>query len=1021
MRSKYLIAIIFLLILSLSIPRSAQSQGNREGDRREFEIQFFKGKSPASVYRNMSVLQSFNLRMKIKIIIEQLLLGPSPEEIELGYTSLIPRNTQLLDLQIKQEEIHFYLSNQFVSGSMEDFFLDDKIRQFINSLLPFEQIRGFYFWVEDGQGGFKPLDYFIDQSKIKDIREQIDRYHRLHGIKPFYFVPPSKKNFFPFGASLWGKTVFLSAGHGWIFSQGAWRTQRSRIKWKNCGFCRGILEDFSNAEIINFHLFPMLRRAGAQVYTARETDHSTFEQIVDDNDAGYSEAGNNFADGTSTQLGYKGDYRVLNAMKKDAAVFRPTFKKSGFYNVSLRFVAGSNRTSAAKVSVRHGYGTTVFLVDQRQNGGRFLYLGTFYFDPDQKGEVEIGPGQEEDKYLIADAVRFGGGIDQTVIDGKTSNKARWQMSALYHIPYINRHINSYSSDVSARPLYANFLGADAYVSLHSNAAGSAVKNISGTITFRHNCLLPSSQSTSPSSCDHPKGSYDLQEKVHTAIIDNLRQNWDENWKNRGQIMANFGELRNLKNIPGILIESAFHDCTENPTGTNPPAMPDNQALHHPKFRQQLARGIYQGLVEYFNPGAKLTLSPPTNLRLYNQASSGKLVLEFESVKGAKGYRVYIGHNSLAYDHGTLIHKNHFELSGLKKGETVYLRVSTLNEGGESFPSETIGARFGGPGKEAPILLVNGFDRQDAYVQVADNTFDYSFRIGRAIVAIPGQQYFFDSCSNEAVENGFIDLNNYRAVVYSLGEESSLDETFSHKEQEKVEKYLDQGGALLVSGSEIAYELSHKGDSKDLQFLHNYLKTSYLEDDADLYQTVPIKGKLFDSLKTIEFDDGTQGSYNVDYPDIISSFGGSETILEYSDDKKHGAAISYDGPFKLVFLAFPLETIFPEQTRIDILELIFEFFNTGLGGNSIDGGPDSGEEMDSEEAENADGGVLIEGYDGSMIIDQADGGTTDNSAEEEFPETDTPFTAKKAPLFEAIPKGLKSVFEPNAGCQCSSVP
>jgi len=69
-----------------------------------------------------------------------------------------------------------------------------------------------------------------------------------------------------------------------------------------------------------------------------------------------------------------------------------------------------------------------------------------------------------------------------------------------------------------------------------------------------------------------------------------------------------------------------------------------------------------------------------------------------------------------------------------------------------------------------------------------------------------------SCTNDAVLNELVQLENYKTVAYILGEESTADETFSTAEQEKVKSYLKQGGNLLATGAEIAWDLDNKGSA-----------------------------------------------------------------------------------------------------------------------------------------------------------------------------------------------------------------
>ena len=65
----------------------------------------------------------------------------------------------------------------------------------------------------------------------------------------------------------------------------------------------------------------------------------------------------------------------------------------------------------------------------------------------------------------------------------------------------------------------------------------------------------------------------------------------------------------------------------------------------------------------------------------------------------------------------------------------------------------------------------------------------------------------------------------------LGDESTEHETFSAAEQILVQQYLESGGKIFVSGSEIGWDLFEKGTPSDKNFYTNYLKAIYKSDDA----------------------------------------------------------------------------------------------------------------------------------------------------------------------------------------------
>ena len=61
----------------------------------------------------------------------------------------------------------------------------------------------------------------------------------------------------------------------------------------------------------------------------------------------------------------------------------------------------------------------------------------------------------------------------------------------------------------------------------------------------------------------------------------------------------------------------------------------------------------------------------------------------------------------------------------------------------------------------------------------------------------------------------------------LGDESYLDATFDRDEQVIVKNYLQNGGRLFVSGSEVGYDLANLGNSYDQFFFSDFLKAKLM--------------------------------------------------------------------------------------------------------------------------------------------------------------------------------------------------
>ncbi|MFQ5706453.1 MAG: FlgD immunoglobulin-like domain containing protein [bacterium] len=312
-----------------------------------------------------------------------------------------------------------------------------------------------------------------------------------------------------------------------------------------------------------------------------------------------------------------------------------------------------------------------------------------------------------------------------------------------------------------------------------------------------------------------------------------------------------------------------------------------------------------------------------------------------------GYRLYFSFDNVSWslrsDESTLgATQVDTSFNAILNGD-IYFRVTAVDNApvpNQSQTSDVYGMSNGDFSEK--VLIVDGFDRTDGSWSQPNHFF--AFTHGRAIVA---NGFSFDTAANEAIVGGAVDLNDYRAVFWLLGDESTDEETFSSAEQSLVMSYLENGGMLFVSGSEIAWDLDQDNASSgstpaDEQFLHTYLKADYAADDSEILSATGVDGTIFEG---VNLDYGVT-PYPEDFPDVINPFGENVTInLKYSAVKNAG--IQYAGTFgngttpgKLVYLAFPFETITGEETRNEVLARVLGFFFpvTAVASNPEGSGP-----------------------------------------------------------------------------------
>jgi cell wall-associated NlpC family hydrolase len=295
-----------------------------------------------------------------------------------------------------------------------------------------------------------------------------------------------------------------------------------------------------------------------------------------------------------------------------------------------------------------------------------------------------------------------------------------------------------------------------------------------------------------------------------------------------------------------------------------------------------------------------------------------------------GFHLYAGVNNenwtLFADEQVLKPDNNSRQIELYEQEPIFFKmmsVSAIDDSSESYPTDTYG--YLNKGSQEKILIVDGFDRTTG--SYAFSYHPFAMTMGKALANFA---YSFETACNEAIIDSSIRLENYDAVFWLLGDESTKDETFSDKEQNLVKKYLQEGGKIFITGSEVGWDLDYKGSSSDKSFFHNFLKTSYHQDDSESYSVNGVQGTVFAGL-TLHYDDGTKGIYEEDWPDAFQPVNGSISALKYENGLVAATAFSGIVPdgtksAQIFLLGFPFETIYGESERVNLLERVLQFFD-----------------------------------------------------------------------------------------------
>ncbi len=324
---------------------------------------------------------------------------------------------------------------------------------------------------------------------------------------------------------------------------------------------------------------------------------------------------------------------------------------------------------------------------------------------------------------------------------------------------------------------------------------------------------------------------------------------------------------------------------------------------------------------------------PKSFGIKSEGATGlKLILIPDTA--AKQYNVYLSTDGINFSNPIILSPSDLSINNLKTDSLYFIKIKAVNSAGESQESEVLA---GIPTtQKINSLIVNGFDRAST-----GNTYNFIRQHGKAFYS---NGIFFESATNDAIVDGLFLLNDYNAADYILGDESTADETFSSSEQAKVISFLDNGGNLFASGSEIAWDLDYKGSVADKNFIWNFLKMKYVADapnskSGTYYQAEPIANSIAGNMPQFFFDNGTQGTINVLWPDIVKAVNGGNGFMKFVGvDTSAGLnGINFAGlfpngtvPGKVVCLTFPFETVYPENVRTQLMKNILDYFNLTTG-------------------------------------------------------------------------------------------
>lgn len=807
---------------------------------------------------------------------------------------------------------------------------------------------------------------------------------------------------------LFDRHLSLWASHGRYYDG-----KKDRWKWQRPNLF-GTTEDLFTQTIVIPYLIPMLENAGAVVFTPRERDWQKNEVIVDNGGRGYVEDSGKETWKTAQEKGFayhagtyrdgenpftQGTARAVKATKKadvSWASYQPNIPQGGKYAVYVSYQSLKNSVSDAQYIVMHKGQRTVFKVNQQMGGGTWVYLGTFDFDRgnNEFNRVVVTNSSSESGVVTTDAVRFGGGMGNIERGGSCSGMPRCLEGARYSAQWAGAPYSVYSSkngsddygdDINVRSNMTNWLaGGSTYVptlegkkvpielslAVHSDAGYTTVNDsIIGSLAI---CTTSFNDGRLNSGVSRMV-SHDFADSLLTGLQRDISGKYRK-WTRRYLWDRNYSETRKPE-VPSAIIETMSHQN-----------FADMRRGLDPNFRFTLARSLYKTILRFVNgnhsvPSVVQPL-PVSNFRI-ERNSSGGLRLSWIAEKDEQeptavptSYIVYTSEDGMGFDNGTVVYTSSFDFEA-KKGVNYCFKVTALNRGGESFPSETLAAYLSKSAHAKDILVVDGFSRLSGPAVVDDysrqgSDLDSDIGVSYGLTAgWNGRQQCFDKsragsegegslgycgdelagrfimgnnrdgsvchvkdiamsgaynvvgCSLEALDNNLVKLDHYNLVDIAFGLQRNdghslvVYKTFSETLQSKLRSYAKSGGRILVSG---AYVGSDMTQPHERSFMSDVLKTTFTGTDTNAGNNmVDGLGLSFDIIRQI--NDRHFAATSVDR--IAACDGRSFAAMRYQDGSTAGVA--YDGTdYKSFVMGYPYECINNVRTRQQVMKGLLGF-------------------------------------------------------------------------------------------------
>ena len=371
-------------------------------------------------------------------------------------------------------------------------------------------------------------------------------------------------------------------------------------------------------------------------------------------------------------------------------------------------------------------------------GGTWIYLGTFSFSAGKTDHKVVLSNQSSKagRLVTADAVKIGGGYgniarsisEEGSVDYpyEISNYPRFCEAARYWMQWAgipdsvysdSRGKNDYTDDYKSRGIWVNYLAGgsaanptekglnipiDMAFAFHSDAGTTYGDTIIGTLGIFQTSAYDGIYANGTSRY----ASRDLCDLIQSNIVKDIRTLHEPEWTRRGMWNQSYYEAR-VPRVPTMLLELLSHQN-----------FADMRYGLDPRFRFTVSRAIYKGMLQFLCSQYKMdyVVQPlPVDSISLRFIEGNRIMLSWQPVDDpleptakADQYIVYTRIGEGDFDNGVIVDTPDYQ-TNIPSGVVCSFKVTALNKGGESFPSEilSIGKALN---EKGTVLVVNGFSR-----------------------------------------------------------------------------------------------------------------------------------------------------------------------------------------------------------------------------------------------------------------------------------------------------------------------